>query len=96
MKKRKISHQGSTFESFLKEQGIFEEVKAAAIKQVIALRVQREMERNNLSQTEMAKRMGTSRAALKRLLDPDNISITLLTLNKAAAALGKDLKISFK
>jgi antitoxin HicB len=96
MKKRANPHKGSTFDSFLKEVGIYEEVRAAAIKQVIALQLQEEMRKQKLTQEEMAKRMGTSRAVLQRLLNPKNISVTLATLNRAAAALGKDLEIHLK
>jgi antitoxin HicB len=96
MKKTKNLHLGSSFDSFLKEEGIFEEVHAAAMKRVIAFRIQEEMEKKKMTQTEMAKIMGTSRAAIKRLLDPKNTSITLLTLNKAAAALGKELELKIR
>jgi antitoxin HicB len=89
-------HAGSSFEDFLKETGIFEEVKAAAIKQLIALQLRDEMEKKNLTHKAMAERMGTSRSQLRRLLDPKNVSVTLLTLEKAASALGKDLEISLK
>lgn len=96
MRKKKNPHLGSTLESFLKEEGIYEEVKASAMKQIIALRIQEEMKKKHLTPTDMAKLMKTSRAAIKRLLDPKNVSITLLTLNKVAAALGKDIEIKIK
>jgi len=88
-------HIGSRFDDFLKDKGILEEVELAAIKTVIAEQVAKEMKKKKLSQTEMAKRLGTSRAAFTRLLNPQNFSVTLLTLYRAAAVLGKDLEIKF-
>ena len=84
---------GSKFDDFLKEENLFEEVQAAAVKRVIAYQIAEEMKRNKLTKTEMATRMKTSRAALERLLDPENASITLITLERAASALGKKLKV---
>lgn len=92
MKRNK--HIGSSFENFLEDVGILEEVNAAAIKSVIARHLQEYMEKMNLTQTEMAKQLGTSRSGLKRLLDPENCSVTLLTLNKAATLIGKKLEIN--
>jgi DNA-binding Xre family transcriptional regulator len=86
-------HIGSNFDDFLKEEKIYEQVQAAAIKRVIAHQIAEEMKKKNLTKTEMASRMKTSRAALERLLDPENASITLITLERAASALGKKLKV---
>ena len=86
-------HIGSNFDDFLKEEKIYEQVQAAAIKRVIAHQIAEEMKKNNLTKTEMANRMKTSRAALERLLDPENASITLITLERAASALGKRLTV---
>jgi len=86
-------HIGSKFDDFLREENILEEAQAAAIKRVISYQIEQEMKHKKLSKTEMANRMKTSRAALERLLDPDNASITLSTLERAASALGKKLKI---
>lgn len=86
-------HVGSDFDDFLKEDGIYEQVQAVAIKRVIAYQIAEEMKKKKLSKTEMATRMKTSRAALERLLDPGNVSITLVTLERAASALGKKLKV---
>jgi len=86
-------HIGSNFDDFLKEEGIYEQVQAVAIKRVIAHQIAEEMKKKKLSKTEMASRMKTSRAALERLLDPNNASITLVTLERAASALGKKLKV---
>ena len=91
MKKNK--HIGSDFDDFLKEEGILEEVKVSALKSVLAYLLKNEMEKKDISHTEMAKKLGTSRSGLARLLDPKNQSITLLTLNKVAAILGKKLEI---
>lgn len=84
---------GSKFDDFLKEENLLEQVQAAAIKRVVAFQIEREMKSKKLTKTEMANRMKTSRAALERLLDPDNASITLFTLERAASALGKKLKV---
>ena len=92
--KTKNKHIGSSFESFLEEEGIFEEVNAAAIKAVIARNLQEYMKKNDITQTDMAKQLGTSRSGLQRLLDPENTSVTLLTLNKAATVLGKKIEIA--
>lgn len=86
-------HVGSDFDDFLKEEDIYEEVQAVAIKRVIAYQIAEEMKKKKLSKTQMASRMKTSRAALERLLDPENASITLITLERAASAVGKKLKI---
>lgn len=87
------NHIGSKFDDFLKDEHLFEQVQAAAIKRVVAYQIAEEMKRNKVTKTEMASRMKTSRAALERLLDPENTSITLITLERAAAALGKKLKV---
>ena len=84
---------GSTLDSLLAEEGILEEVEAEVAKYVIALQIGREMKRLRLSKSAMAKRMGTSRPAVDRLLDPHNPSVTLSTLERAAAAVGMRLKV---
>jgi predicted XRE-type DNA-binding protein len=89
MKKNK--YIGSDFDTFLKDENILEEAEALAIKRVIAYQLERTMKKQRLNQTEMSKRLKTSRAAIKRLLDPKNASVTLLTLHKAARVLGKQL-----
>jgi predicted XRE-type DNA-binding protein len=83
---------GSSFESFL-EEDIKEDVETNAVKSVIALQMQESLNREYLSKTELAARLETSRAAIDRLLDPYNESITLLTLKKAAAIMGKKIKL---
>ncbi|MES2073924.1 MAG: XRE family transcriptional regulator [Pseudomonadota bacterium] len=86
-------HIGSSFDEFLEEEGILDEVNAVAIKRVIAWQIAHEMKRQKLSKTSMAEKMHTSRAALNRLLDEEDTSLTLTTLSSAAAALGKKLKL---
>ena len=88
---KKKSRIGSSFDDFLKEEGIYEEVTARAIKRVIARQLDALMEEEGLIKTELAKRMKTSRAQLDRLLDPDNESVTLGTLTRAAQAVGRQL-----
>ena len=92
MKKRN-KHIGSSLEDFLKEEGVLEETRAAVLKETLAWQGQQAMEKENISKVEMARRMNTSRAALDRLLDPGNTSVTLQTLTRAAHAVGRDLRI---
>jgi hypothetical protein len=91
----KNAHLGSDFDDFLETEGLLAQAEAVAVKRVIALRIEAEMKRAKLTKLEMAKRMQTSRSSLDRLLDPENASISLLTLEKAALALGRKLKIEF-
>jgi antitoxin HicB len=88
-------HIGSSFDDFLEEEGLLAETEAIAIKRVIAYQVSQLMKTQNLSKVAMAKQMNTSRSALDRLLDPQNTSITLQTLERAAHAIGKRLRIEF-
>ena len=82
---------GSAFDSFLEEENIYSEVKNESIKRIISYNLIDEMKKQNINKTEMAKKMATSRAALDRLLNPNNDSVTLATLTKAANVLGKKL-----
>lgn len=84
---------GSTLEDFLRDEGRLEEAREIAIKRVIAWQVEQAMEELNLTKIEMARRMGTSRSQLDRLLDPDNPNVLLQTLQRAAKAVGKELKL---
>lgn len=84
---------GSNFDNFLKEEGLLEETTAMAIKRYIAFQLAEKMSVEHLSKAEMARRMETSRSALDRLLDPDNPSVTLQTLQSAAQALGGRIKV---
>ena len=90
----KNKHLGSNFDKFLKEEGILEESQAVAIKRVVAFQIQKIMKQKSLTKKVMTERMHMkSRSQLDRLLDPNNVSVTLLTLEKAANALGKKLEV---
>jgi DNA-binding Xre family transcriptional regulator len=86
MKKKNI---GSTFDSWLREEGLYEKVSAT----VVARQVEAAMHQKGLTKVEMARRMCTSRAALDRLLDPENDAVTLGTLQKAAAVVGRRVRL---
>lgn len=92
--KTKNPHIGESFESFLREDGIYDEVTVTAIKRTLALQIEHEMAAQNISKSEMARRMKTSATQLSRLLDPNNDRIQLDTLVKAASAVGKHLAVS--
>src|SRR5271166_5600736 len=87
---------GSRFDDFLKEEGIFEEVQAKALKRAIAEQIQESMQAAKLTKLDMARKMATSRSQLDRVLDPSNVSVQLDTLIKAARALGKEIEIKIK
>lgn len=89
----KRTHRGSDFRDFLKDQGILGEVEARALKQAVSLQFERLLKESELTKAQMAARMHTSRAAVDRLLDASNPSVTLNTLGKAARALGRKIKI---
>ena len=93
MKKRKNPHVGGLFEDWLKEEGIHEDATNASIKKVVAWQIEQAMQAQQLTRTEMARRMATSRVQLNRLLDPDNDSVTLATLSRAAAVVGRRLRL---
>ena len=90
MKKKNI---GSSFDSWLREESIQQDVTAVAIKRVLARQVEAAMSDGGLSKAEMARRMRTSRSQLDRLLDPENDSVTLATLQKAAMAIGREVRL---
>jgi antitoxin HicB len=90
---KKKGRIGSSFDDFLKEEGLYEEVTARAIKRVIARQLDVVMRENHLTKTMLAKRMQTSRAQLDRLLDPENEAVTLGTLARAAHAVGRRLQM---
>ncbi len=85
---------GSSFDDFLKEDGIYEDVQNAAIKKVLSAKLEAAMFDQNITKTDMARRLNTSRSQLDRLLDPDNETITLQTASRAAAVLGMTLEIN--
>ncbi|WP_027528683.1 helix-turn-helix transcriptional regulator [Bradyrhizobium sp. Ec3.3] len=90
---RKKGRIGSSLDNFLKDEGIYTEVTARAIKRVIARQLDALMHDEGLTKSALAKRMQTSRAQLDRLLDPDNESVTLATLTRAAQAVGRHLRM---
>lgn len=89
----KRKHIGSSFDDFLVEEAMLEQATATAVKRVIAWQIEQEMLARKLTKTALAQKMHTSRAALNRLLDAEDTSLTLTTLAGAAAALGKKIKI---
>ncbi len=89
----KNMHRGSSFDDFLGQEGLRAGAEAVAIKRAISHQIEMEMKRAKISKSKMTIKMRTSRSALDRLLDPSNVSVTLQTLEKAASALGKQLKI---
>jgi antitoxin HicB len=90
------AHTGSRFDDFLKEEGIFDEVQAKALKRALAEQLAESMQVAKLTKLEMAKKMATSRSQLDRVLDPENVSIQLDTLIKAARAVSKEVEIKIK
>jgi len=92
-KTKKNPHMGGTFDDFLREEGIYEAVQTTAMKRILAMQLAEAMKERNLTKVEMARRMRTSRVQLDRLLDPDNDSVTLATLSRAAAVVGRELRL---
>ncbi len=86
-------HIGNSFDDFLEEEGLLAETESVAIKRVLAYQVAELMKTKKISKVAMAKQMNTSRSALDRLLDPQNTSITLQTMERAAHVMGKRLRI---
>ncbi len=84
---------GSDFDDFLAEEGLLESSTAVAVKRVVAWQIERKMSEANLTKSEMARLMSTSRSSLDRLLDPENVSVTLKTLQSAVRVLGGRLRI---
>ena len=89
----KNQHIGTSFDDFLQEEGLLVASEATAVKRVLAYQIEMEMAERKLSKSALARMMQTSRSALDRLLDPENASVTLLTLESVAHALGKKLKV---
>jgi DNA-binding Xre family transcriptional regulator len=88
-------YSGSNFDDFLAEEGILEEVSARALKRLLALQVAEIMAASQLSKSQLAERLQTSRAQVDRLLDPNNTAVTLASLERLAHAVGKQLRIEF-
>jgi hypothetical protein len=89
-------HKGSSLDDFLRDDGIYEEVQARALKRALAEQLDEAMVSGKLSKVDMALRMATSRSQLDRVLDPANLSIQLDTLIKAASAVGRTVEIRLK
>ena len=90
------AHAGGRFDDFLREEGIFDEVNAHAVKELIAWQLAQEMKRQGINKTTMARLMGTSRSSLDRLLDPHHDSLAFTTLTRAASVLGKEVRVSLE
>ena len=88
-------HVGSNFDNFLEEESILQESEAVALKRVIAYVLEEKMTADNISVNRLAKELETSRTAICRILDPENTSITLNTIEKVAKYLGKKIVLSF-
>lgn len=86
---------GSNFDEFLKEENLLQESEAIAIKRVIAYALEQKIKEDNISINRLAKELETSRTAISRILDPENTSITLNTIEKVAKYLGKRIVLSF-
>jgi antitoxin HicB len=93
MTKTKHPNHGSSLQDFLKEDGNLEAATAIAVKRVIAWQLQQEMEKRKLTKSAMAKKMETSRVQLDRVLNPEDGNVTLETLQRAARAVGKELRL---
>jgi antitoxin HicB len=92
----KKSHIGSSFNDYLEEEGNADEINAIAIKRVLAWQIQQAMDNALMSKNQMAKAMHTSRSQLDRILDPENLSIQLDTVFKAANVLGRKVRIELE
>jgi len=89
----KNPHSGSSFESFLKEEKMYEGCTATALKRVLAWQIEEEMRRQNITKSAMADRMQTSRSQLNRLLDPEKTGVSLETIQRAATIVGRELHL---
>jgi hypothetical protein len=90
---RKNPHIGSAFSDFLKEEGLYEECTAVALKRVLAWQIEQEMKRQGITKSAMATQMHTSRAQLDRLLDPEKVGVSLEIMQRAASAMGRELRV---
>ena len=86
-------HIGGSLDDFLKEEGLYEDASHYAVKRVLAWQVEKAMQEEGITRVEMARRMGTSRAHLNRLLDPKNDKVQLDTVQRAAAAIGRKIRL---
>ena len=95
-KKKPRIDRSESFDEFLAKDGLLAETEDAVIKEIIADQIKVAMDKKGLSKTAMAARMKTSRRQLDRLLDPDNPSVTLATLRRAASAVGRNLRVELE
>jgi hypothetical protein len=95
-RKKGTIDRSETFDEFLDKDGLLAETEDAAIKRIIADQIKVAMDKQHLSKTKMAARMNTSRRQLDRLLDPNNPSVTLATLRRAASAVGRRLRVGLE
>lgn len=93
MTDQKKGRIGSSFDDFLKEEGMFDDVETIAIKRVIAWQLEEAMKAGHISKTQMALRMKTSRSQLDRLLNPEHSGVTLETLSRAAQVIGRNIRV---
>ncbi len=93
MKRRRKGRIGSSFDDFLKDEGVYNEVETVAVKRVIAWQLEEAMKTRRMSKLQMARRMKTSRSQLDRLLDPSHSGVTLETLARAAQVLGRQIRV---
>jgi antitoxin HicB len=89
----KNPHRGSSFEDFLKEEGLQERCTAIALKRILALQIEKEMQRQHITKSAMALKMRTSRSQLDRLLDPEKTGVSLEIMQRAAAVVGRELRV---
>ena len=83
---------GQSFDDFLREEGMYEEVTEYAIKKVIAFELARAMKEQGISKAELARRLETSRSQLNRILDPEDTGVSMDSLQRAAKAVGRSLQ----
>jgi len=93
-KRKRKRNVGSSFDEFLASEDLLDDASVEAIKRVLSWQIRQAMEREDITKSEMARRMRTSRAALERLLNPENSSVTLHTMHRAATVLGKRLQLA--
>ena len=86
-------HRGSTLDSFLEEEGMLAEFQAQAIKEVIAWQLAEAMKDRKLTKTRLAELMHTSRTQINRMLDPNDGNVTIETLQRAAALVGRRVQV---
>jgi antitoxin HicB len=94
--KKAFDHSGSPFDDFLEEEGIRAEVEAVAAKRVLAWELAKLMKRKGKTKQAMAKALGTSRSQVDRLLDPNNTTVSLLSISRVARALGERVIVSVR